>query len=58
MPPSLAIAAITTLGYAGILVGPAVIGIVAQHWSLSIAFVLVAAGMAFVALSWPLTARR
>jgi predicted MFS family arabinose efflux permease len=58
MPASLAIAAITTLGYAGILVGPAAIGIVAEHWSLSFAFVMVAVGMVFVAVSWPFTARR
>lgn len=58
MPASLAIAAITTIGYAGILVGPAAIGFVAQHWNLGAAFVLVAAGLVFVALSWPLTARR
>ncbi|MET0438971.1 MAG: MFS transporter [Devosia sp.] len=58
MPASLAVAAITTLGYAGILVGPAAIGFVAQHWSLSTAFVLVAAGLVFVAVSWPLASRR
>jgi predicted MFS family arabinose efflux permease len=58
MPASLAIAAITTIGYAGILVGPAAIGFVAQHWNLGAAFVLVAAGLIFVALSWPLAARR
>lgn len=58
MPPSLAIAAITTMGYAGILAGPAAIGFLAQHWNLSVAFVVVAAGLAFVAASWPLTARR
>lgn len=58
MPPSLAIAAITTLGYAGILVGPAAIGFIAQHSSLSAAFVTVGAGLIFVAISWPLAARR
>lgn len=58
MPSSLAIAAITTMGYAGILVGPAAIGFVAQQWSLSTAFVLVAAGLIFVAVSWPMTLRR
>lgn len=58
MPPSHAIAAITTMGYAGILMGPAAIGFVAHHYSLGVAFVLVAGGMAFVALTWPLTARR
>ncbi len=58
MPASLAIAAITTLGYAGILVGPAAIGFVAQHWNLSISFLLVAAGLIFVAISWPIMLRR
>lgn len=58
MPPSHAVAAITTIGYSGMLVGPAVIGFVAQHSSLSAAFLLVAAGMAFVALTWPLTKQR
>jgi predicted MFS family arabinose efflux permease len=58
MPSSHAIAAITTIGYSGILVGPAAIGFVAQHWSLSAAFVLVGAGMAFVACTWPLAVRK
>lgn len=57
MPASLAIAAITTLGYAGILAGPAAIGFVAQHWNLSVAYILVAVGLIFVAVSWPLTKR-
>jgi predicted MFS family arabinose efflux permease len=58
MPPSHAIAAITTIGYSGMLAGPAVIGFVAQHWSLSAAFVILAAGMSFVAVSWPFASRR
>jgi predicted MFS family arabinose efflux permease len=37
MPPSLAIAAITTVGYAGILFGPAAIGFVADHLGLTTA---------------------
>lgn len=53
MPAGLAIAAITTLGYAGILLGPAMIGFVAQHWTLSTAFVLLAASMVFVAVLGP-----
>lgn len=57
MPPSLAIAAITTFGYAGILVGPALIGFVAQQWSLSFAFVLVAAGFFLVGVLGPRVAR-
>jgi hypothetical protein len=37
MPSGLAIAAITTVGYAGILLGPAVIGFVADHIGLTLA---------------------
>jgi predicted MFS family arabinose efflux permease len=55
MPPSLAISAITTLGYAGILVGPAAIGFVAKHLGLATAFTLVAGGLVFVATSWPIS---
>jgi predicted MFS family arabinose efflux permease len=38
MPPGLAIAVITTTGYAGILLGPAVIGFVADRIGLTLAF--------------------
>ena len=38
MPPALAIAVISTTGYAGILLGPAVIGFVAGHIGLTLAF--------------------
>jgi predicted MFS family arabinose efflux permease len=41
MSPSHAVAAITTIGYAGILLGPAVIGFVAKASSLSLAFGLI-----------------
>ena len=58
MPASHAVAAITTIGYSGMLAGPAAIGFVAQHSSLSAAFLIVGAGMAFVALTWPLTKQR
>ena len=54
MPPALAIAAMSTLGYAGILAGPAAIGFVAKAASLPFAFCLLAGLMALV----PLTARR
>lgn len=57
MPPSLAIAAVTTLGYAGILVGPALIGFVAQLSDLSVAFAMLAAAMLFVGLSGRLIRR-
>ena len=51
MPPSLAIAAVTTLGYAGILAGPALIGFVAHLTDLSVAFAILAVSMLFVGLS-------
>lgn len=53
MPASLAIAAVTTVGYAGILLGPTAIGFVANHTSLSVAFW----GLAAVLLVIPLTMR-
>jgi MFS family permease len=51
MPQAVAIPAITSLGYAGILTGPAAIGFVAYHSSLSVAFLLVAVLMVAVAAS-------
>lgn len=42
MPSNLAIAAVTTMGYAGILVGPALIGIVARATSLEMAISFIA----------------
>lgn len=53
MPPALAVGAITTAGYAGILVGPAGIGFVAHALGLQAAFWMVAALMCVI----PLTAR-
>jgi MFS family permease len=53
MPEHLAVPAITTLGYAGILVGPAAIGFVAHATSLSIAFLGVVLLLVGVAASWP-----
>jgi len=50
MPASAAIPAVTTLGYAGVLLGPAAIGFIAQHWSLSVAFLIAAALLACVAV--------
>jgi hypothetical protein len=44
-----AVPAITTLGYAGILVGPAAIGLMAHMVSLSAAFLIVAAMLLAVA---------
>jgi predicted MFS family arabinose efflux permease len=54
MPSAMAIAAMSTLGYAGILAGPAAIGFVARAASLPAAFWILAGLMALV----PLTARR
>jgi MFS family permease len=50
MPAHLAIPAVTTLGYAGVLAGPALIGFVAQGASLSTALLAVAATLAMAAL--------
>jgi MFS family permease len=50
MPESLAIPAITTLGYAGVLAGPALIGFVAQASSLVFAFSAVAMTLVLVGL--------
>ena len=51
MPEHIAVPAITTLGYAGILAGPAMIGFIAHGSSLNIAFVLVAVLLAALAIS-------
>ncbi|WP_131654650.1 MFS transporter [Pseudomonas taetrolens] len=51
MPESIAVPAITTLGYAGILAGPAAIGFIAHASSLSMAFLLIAALLLGVAIS-------
>ena len=51
MPQSVSVPALTTLGYMGILAGPAGIGLIAHHSSLSAALLCVAALMAGVALS-------
>ena len=51
VPEHVAIAAITTLGYAGILAGPAAIGFVAHASSLPAAFLLVAMLLVGVAAS-------
>ena len=51
MPANLAVSAVTTLGYSGILVGPALIGFIAHTTSLSFAFLVVAAMLLIVAAS-------
>ena len=50
MPASIAVPAITTLGYAGILAGPAAIGFIAHASSLSTAFLLIATLLVAVAI--------
>lgn len=55
MPPNLAIAAATTMGYAGLLAGPAVIGYVARATTLPIALGGIAVLLVVVALVGPLT---
>lgn len=57
MPPALAIAAVTTVGYAGILLGPALLGFVAQIASLPAAFVLLAALICIIPLAGPAVTR-
>jgi predicted MFS family arabinose efflux permease len=52
MPASLAVTAVTTLGYLGILVGPAMIGFVAHLTELRVAFYLLVAAMLFIAASF------
>ena len=49
MPSGLAVTAVSTLGYLGLLAGPAVIGFVAHGTSLTIAFGLLAAAFLVVA---------
>ncbi|MDY7564177.1 MFS transporter [Pseudomonas sp. RTC3] len=51
MPENVAVPAITTLGYAGILAGPALIGFIAHASSLSLAFLIVAVLLLGVSLS-------
>ncbi|MEG5265829.1 MFS transporter [Pseudomonas sp. JDS28PS106] len=51
MPESVAIPAVTTVGYAGILAGPAAIGFVAHISSLEAAFLIVAVMLLGVAVS-------
>lgn len=53
MPPHLAVTAATTIGFAGVLAGPAMMGFVAQYYSLSHAFAMLAGGLLLVALASP-----
>ncbi len=58
MPPGLAIAVITTTGYAGILLGPAAIGFVADHIGLTLAFWMIPALLISVPLCAAVVAPR
>lgn len=51
MPVHLAVTAATTVGFAGVLAGPALMGFVAHHGSLSAAFAMVAALLLAMLLS-------
>ncbi|WP_240775805.1 MFS transporter [Nissabacter sp. SGAir0207] len=51
MPQKVAVPAVTTLGYMGVLAGPASIGFIALHISLPIAFLFVAVMMVIVAFT-------
>lgn len=58
MPEHVAVSAISTMGYSGILTGPAMIGLIAHLSSLSIAFVILAALQLGVAASARFTTHR
>lgn len=51
MPAALAVAAVTTIGYAGMLLGPAAMGFVADLWSLPASFWMLALMMCAVPLA-------
>ena len=51
MPPGIAISAITTVGYAGVLAGPALIGLIAHAAGLPLAFGALGVAMLLVAAS-------
>ncbi len=57
MPINLAISAMTTIGYAGILAGSALVGFISQLSSLSVAFSTIAALFLVVAASARLITR-
>ncbi|ALN58476.1 transporter, major facilitator family [Lysobacter enzymogenes] len=58
MPAGAAISAVSTLGYAGILIGPAGIGWIAKISSLPVAFAVLGVGLVAVAASAKLVAAR
>lgn len=58
MPSGLAVAAVTTLGYAGVLAGPAAIGVMARLVGLEMAFAIPVLAMAIIAASCWIGERR
>ncbi|MFC4257156.1 MFS transporter [Altererythrobacter xixiisoli] len=58
MPPGLAVAAITTTGYAGILLGPAAIGLVSSYAGLTLSFWMLAGLLCLVPLTAGLAVSR
>jgi len=52
--PTISIPAITTIGYTGLLTGPALLGFIAEQFSLSIALGFVSLLLMLVALSYQL----
>jgi predicted MFS family arabinose efflux permease len=57
MPHNLALTAVGSIGFAGMLIGPAAIGFIAQATSLTIAFLILAAMLAVVSRVAPRVAR-
>ncbi len=57
MPVNLAISSMTTIGYAGILAGPALVGFISQWYSLATAFSAIAILLLAVAASARLITR-
>jgi hypothetical protein len=53
MPVHQAITAATTIGFAGVLAGPALIGVIAHYASLTLAFALLSALLIVMALGSP-----
>ncbi|SFN41504.1 Fucose permease [Izhakiella capsodis] len=51
MPVNLSVAVVTTLGYFGVLGGPAILGWIAHYTNFQIAFTLLAAGFALIAVA-------
>ncbi|ASW09928.1 MFS transporter [Rhizobium sp. 11515TR] len=49
MPPNMAVSAVLSVGYTGIIIGPALLGLVAHATNVQVAFVLLCCAMAIVA---------